>query len=160
MTSADIRAALFNRRFKRRAGDGKWLYGYAPGVKWVQIAEFCPNLAGCTRWIDVFEMAMHDSDDLRRIAYEIKVSRSDFLAEVKNPAKRSVAMMHSNQFFFVAPVGLIRDYELPQDCGLIEVDDNGKCEIKSNATVRYAREPTWGFVAALCRRIGKLQDRQ
>ncbi len=71
--------------------------------------------------IDGFALNCYKSKSYRRIAIEIKISRGDFLKEVKSPDKRIGAMMLSNQFYFAAPEGLIKVDELPEDCGLIEV---------------------------------------
>jgi hypothetical protein len=71
--------------------------------------------------IDGFAINCYKSKSWRRIAIEIKISRGDFLKEIKNPDKRIGAMMLSNQFYFAAPEGLIKVDELPEDCGLIEV---------------------------------------
>ena len=66
----------------------------------------------------------------QRIAYEIKVSRQDFLKELKDPKKRRMALLFSNEFYFIAPKGLIKVEELPPECGLIEVSwANNQSEI-------------------------------
>src|SRR5271165_406458 len=44
----------------------------------------------------------------QRIAYEIKVSRSDFLKELKNPLKRRAALSISNYFYFVRVKGICK----------------------------------------------------
>jgi hypothetical protein len=49
--------------------------------------------------------------------YEIKVSRSDFL----NDKKWRHYLPYCNEFFFVAPKGLIQIAELPPEAGLLEL---------------------------------------
>lgn len=56
-----------------------------------------------------------------RVGYEVKVSRSDFLRELKNPRKREPAMAIVDRFYFAAPWGLIKLDEVPEGCGLIQV---------------------------------------
>lgn len=62
----------------------------------------------------------------RRVAYEVKVSRSDFLAELKRPEKRGTAVELSNQFYFAMPIDLaarsLADIvgQMPE-CGLLAV---------------------------------------
>lgn len=55
------------------------------------------------------------------IGYEIKVSRSDFLGDNKWPAYLPLC----NQFYFVAPRGVISAKELSADVGLLEVASTG-----------------------------------
>jgi hypothetical protein len=57
--------------------------------------------------------------------YEVKVSRSDFLADV-NKGKYERYLDCCTQFYFAAPSGLIQKTELPKGCGLItRSDDRG-----------------------------------
>lgn len=50
-------------------------------------------------------------------AYEVKVSRSDFLGD----KKWRLYLPYCNEFYFVAPKGLIRLDELPPEAGLLEL---------------------------------------
>lgn len=54
------------------------------------------------------------------IGYEIKVSRSDFLKDNKWPEY----LNYCNQFYFVAPNGLIKPDEIPPEVGLMTVTTN------------------------------------
>lgn len=54
-------------------------------------------------------------------AYEVKVSRADFLKDNKWPAYLPLC----NQFYFVAPAGLIDLSELPPEAGLITAAGKG-----------------------------------
>ena len=58
---------------------------------------------------------------MKRICYEIKMSRGDFRTELKNPLKRRIGMRFSNEFYFVTPAGMLDVHEVPPHCGLIEV---------------------------------------
>jgi hypothetical protein len=58
---------------------------------------------------------------MKRVSYEVKTSRADFLAELKRPLKRRIGMRYSNEFYFVTPAGLVTATEIPAECGLIEV---------------------------------------
>jgi hypothetical protein len=88
---------------------------------------------------------------LERIAYEIKVSRADYVHELKHPEKRRLAMLISNRYCFAVPAGLIRHNEVPLDCGLVEVHPNGIREVVS-APWRDIPPPTARFIAELARR--------
>lgn len=65
-------------------------------------------------------------------AYEIKVSRSDFLSD----KKWRHYLPYCNEFFFVAPKGLIAVNELPPEAGLLELlgGASGKRLVKRKAT--------------------------
>lgn len=65
-------------------------------------------------------------------AYEIKVSRSDFLSD----KKWRHYLPYCNEFFFVAPKGLIGTNELPPEAGLLELlgGANGKRLVRRKAT--------------------------
>lgn len=54
-------------------------------------------------------------------AYEVKVSRADFLKDNKWPAYLPLC----NQFYFVAPAGLIDPSELPPEAGLMTAAGKG-----------------------------------
>jgi hypothetical protein len=104
--------------------------------------------------LDAFALNLYPSKEHMRIVYEIKVSRSDFQHEIKNPMKRKQGLELSNEFYFVTPVGLVRPEEIPEECGLIEVHDNLTSRIKVRAPKRTeALEPSWGFIASIARRV-------
>lgn len=67
-------------------------------------------------------------------AYEIKVSRSDFLSD----RKWRHYLPYCNEFYFVAPKGLIQVSELPPEAGLLELlgGADGRRLVKRKA-------PTW-----------------
>lgn len=66
-------------------------------------------------------------DSWQSILIEVKVSRSDFLADKKKP-HRSKGM--GNWRFFCCPKGMIKVEELPEKWGLIYVDQNGKARME------------------------------
>jgi hypothetical protein len=102
-------------------------------------------------------MSFYPSRKFERIAYEVKVSRSDFLREIADPNKREMAMSLSNRFYYVAPKGMIGKDDVPEDCGLITV---GYPEDKNYlvaytlvlAPFRDVPDPPLRFVASLVRR--------
>jgi len=80
------------------------------------------NSTGYVRGERTFDFyAIHTwPSKVTKIAYEIKVSRSDWLHEIGKPHKRRSAMKYSNEFYFVAPTGMIKPEEVPEECGLLE----------------------------------------
>lgn len=116
--------------------------------------------------MDAWVIFLWPSDRNLRMAFEIKVSRSDFKAEIKNPAKRRPALQVSNEFWFLAPAGLIKPEEIPLDCGLMEVREYGGpgpnakeliLDPVVSAPTLDTCPPSWNFVAALARRITRLE---
>ncbi len=87
--------------------------------------------------------------------YEIKVSKSDFLNEIRQPLKRRPGLRLANEFYFVAPKGMLAIEDIPVECGLMEVDENGIIETTINAPFRDIMPPTWLFLAAISRRCNK-----
>lgn len=107
------------------------------------------------RYLDAFAMELWPSKQFHRQAYEVKVSRADWLRELDKPEKRAWGMEISNEFWFVAPSGVIKPEEVPTGCGLLQVMTG-----KGGAKLRRAvpapqREPrafTEGEIAAIARR--------
>ncbi len=123
--------------------------------QWLFIPELRLGTGYGGKWeqrIDAFALNCYPSCGMKSIAYEIKVSHADFLRELKVPEKRCGAMDVSNEFYFVAPPGIIMKEELPHDCGLIEIDDDS-FKIVYFAPFRDRPSAQWRFVASLARRI-------
>lgn len=102
--------------------------------------------------LDAFAFSMWKKDNHDRIAYEVKVSRSDFLNEVKKPWKREAGMELANKFVYVTPPGLITKDEVPEGCGLMEVHPSGTIRTVVKAPHRDVGQPPLEFIVALIRR--------
>jgi hypothetical protein len=70
--------------------------------------------------VDAFALNCLPHLAMKRVCYEVKVSRADFLGELRTPLKRRIGMRYSNEFYFVTPAGLVDPSEVPAECGLIE----------------------------------------
>jgi hypothetical protein len=130
---------------------------HSDGRQWIYFEE-CPVGTGWkgSNYIDAYVIAVWPSERNKRIAYEIKCSRQDFLNEIKRPVKRRPALYFSNEYYFVTPKGLIKPEELPIECGLMEVEGD-KLVTKISAPERESIRPTWNFVAALMRRLVEIR---
>lgn len=122
--------------------------------RWAYIEELsnATGTRGTTR-IDAWALNLIPSEGLGRIAYEVKVSRSDFLREIKQPTKRRYALLYSNKFYFAAPKGLIQASEIPPECGLVEFGRDGDPYYRVAAPERDCMPPPWLFMAAVARAI-------
>lgn len=70
--------------------------------------------------------------------YEIKVSRSDFLADTKWPGYLDLC----NEFYFVAPKDVIKPIEVPEKAGFLQVAKTGtRLFTKKKAPYREIEEP-------------------
>lgn len=103
--------------------------------------------------LDAWAINLYPSTGHNAIAFEVKVSRGDFRRELRDPAKRYSALMVSNLYYFVTPVGLVDPDEVPDLCGLMEVDEDGVVNTVKRATHRPKFNPSWTFLASLCRRV-------
>jgi hypothetical protein len=62
-----------------------------------------------------------DDGGLERLALEIKVSRADFLQDVRQPEKQASWRELAHRHAYVVPKGLVRVDEVPAASGLLEV---------------------------------------
>lgn len=65
------------------------------------------------------------------LAIEIKVSRSDFFADVKEPQKQGRWRQVAHRHAFAAPEGLLRKEEIPAGSGLITVGSEVKWAVRA-----------------------------
>ncbi|MFL6414054.1 MAG: hypothetical protein ACJ74Y_00050 [Bryobacteraceae bacterium] len=124
--------------------------------------------------LDAFALNCLPHLGMKRVCYEVKISRADFVGEVRRPLKRRIGMRFSNEFYFVAPAGMLAHDEVPNDCGLIEIgqaiteeskrlvrrhdgffsldgETGNFCAVAVPAPWRDTPGPTWQFVAAMLR---------
>lgn len=96
---------------------------------------------GNPEWFLTFEVPIHEGDGGRRIdalavsrvasrgheihAVEVKVNRSDWGAELKDPAKADGWGLAADRFYVATPKGLVDPVELPAGWGLYEPASGG-----------------------------------
>lgn len=95
----------------------------------------------------------------RATSYEIKVSRSDFRRD--SHKKQRGARLYADEFYYIAPVGIIPHEEVPDWAGLMEVEwkvrSYGRREpylavtTPIRAPKRDKDSPSWGLVCSLIR---------
>lgn len=98
-----------------RLGPGGWLKYYVDGH---------PKPIRAEQRIDAVAIHCYPSKKFIRVGYEIKVSRGDFLKELKKPDKRVATELFTNVWYFAAPTGMIKPEELPDGWGLVEINGN------------------------------------
>ncbi len=100
------------------------------------VLEEVPNGTGGfqSRWIDAAVFEMWPSKGLSRSAFEIKVSRQDFLHELQRPEKHLWCQECFHFYWFVAPKDVIQSIEeLPPGAGWMYPSGERLC-IKKHAT--------------------------
>ena len=65
--------------------------------------------------------------------HEIKVSRSDWLAELKDPTKAQAWKQYCDKWWLVTSPGVAKKDELPDGWGLIEISPTGTLKIRRQA---------------------------
>jgi hypothetical protein len=138
MTETEVVAKLRNR--------------YAPPT-WA----FIPQVRNGTgfqrlpRTADALAMALWPSRGLELIGFEIKTSRSDWLAELKNAEKAESIFAFCDRWYLVGAGPIIQPGELPAGWGYIAVGDKG-CKIEAEAERRKGKDVDRLFLAAILRR--------
>jgi hypothetical protein len=149
---------------------------HAKASEWIFLRELRVGTGfqgSAAQRLDGFALNCFPHTAMKRICYEVKTSRADFLAELKHPLKRRIGLRYSNEFYFVTPAGLLKHSELPIECGLIEASpfrgDTGGVlspgeplahfdpahrvflRVVVPAPWRDTPGPTWQFVAGMLR---------
>ena len=129
---------------------------------------------GGAQRLDAFALNTLPHTAMKRVCYEVKISRGDFLSELRHPIKRRIGMRYSNEFYFVTPAALVSVAEILPECGLVEAgyatfaewkglisrhagffnydpETRAYCMITVPAPWRDTPGPTWQLVAAMLR---------
>jgi hypothetical protein len=102
--------------------------------------------------MDALALSCFPSRGYKRVGYEIKVSRSDFMRERAHPEKTAKSAYNCSEFYFACPKGVLRPGEIPDPYGLVVVYPNGRSRIIKRSTVPD-NPATWGMLATLLRRV-------
>jgi hypothetical protein len=151
---------------------------HASRAEWIFLRELRVGTGrrnGDMQRVDAFALNSLPYTGMKRVCYEVKISRGDFLGELKHPLKRRMGMRYSNEFYFLTPPGLIGVTEVPVDCGLIEAgraatpeewkrvvaghsgffhfdpETRSYCMVRVPAPWRDTPGPTWQLTAAMLR---------
>ncbi len=107
---------------------------------------------------DAWVMAMPDVFSIRHtsveayvepIVHEVKVNRSDLLADLRRSPKRAAYLDLSSECWYVIKAGIARPDEVPPECGVL-VADGAALDVARPAPKRPARMP-FGLWMALAR---------
>lgn len=112
------------------------------------------------RSADMFAMSLWRSKGIEFHGFELKVSRGDWLRELKQPAKAETIAKYVERWWLVVPsLDVARVEELPHGWGLLVVSFYGPnavgLEVKHKAPLRQAEPLDRLFLAALVRKVGR-----
>jgi hypothetical protein len=150
---------------------------HSPASEWLFLRELRIGTGrqnGGAQRLDAFALNTLPHTAMKRVCYEVKTSRADFLSELKRPLKRRIGMRYSNEFYFVTRAALVSVAEIPPECGMIEAgyatfvemkgligrhagffnydpEARAYCMITVPAPWRDTPGPTWQLVAAMLR---------
>lgn len=109
------------------------------------------------RYADALAVSLWPTRGIWFAGVEVKVSRGDWLRELKDPAKSEAIQKWCNYWWIAAPEGIVLDGEVPETWGLLEVG-RGKVTVRKPAPRLEAEPPTQAFVAAILRRQADCMD--
>lgn len=146
LTAADVRASI-----QGHFGTG--------GEKYAVLFEVRNGTAFlANRSVDAVVMSLWPSLGMELWGMEIKVSRGDWLREVKDPGKASEVFNYFDRWFLVAPDGVAKADELPEPWGWFIPDGGRLRKARDAALNQNAKVADRNFLAALLRRTAKTDD--
>jgi len=143
ITSADVCAALKLRYPKEQHS---------------LLFEVAPSTGGGTRYADAVAVGLWASHGHKIEGIEVKVSRSDFLNEMKQPEKSQPVFQFCDLWWLACPKDMVRPDELPKTWGLLELQSDGVLKVKVKAPRLEPRPITLAFFASLCRRMAGVDE--
>lgn len=160
---------LLERRYAKSGNGGSGEYAFLTHVR---------NDGGfnASRTFDAVTVSLWPSRGYAIDVFEVKVSRSDWVRELKDPAKSEAAWSIGDRFWICATAGVVDPDELPHGWGLIEahgakITDEGlkgrklrvvQAAAWHGAPVRESAKATIprGLLVAMLRRAGAVPDQE
>lgn len=128
--------------------------------EWILFRELrdAAGFAG-KRQADAVAMNLFPSRGCRVLGFEIKVSRSDWLRELKDPSKAEAFAPMLDEFYIVANDDVVERGELPATWGLLIPYGRG-LRIKERSTLIQTAEFDRLFVASMLRKVSTVEMRR
>jgi hypothetical protein len=109
-----------------------------------------------SRWADAIAMSLWPSRGIELHGIEVKVSRSDWISELNNPAKASAFEVYCHRWYLaVGSDNIVQPGELPATWGLL-VFKNGALRCQVEAPLRTPEQPSLNFVAGILRNVSRI----
>lgn len=129
-----------------------------PAPQYAFIGEV-PNATSInkTRSADAIAMGCWESVGILLNGFEIKVSRSDWLKELKDLSKSYAFQRFCHRWWIVAAPGIVKPEEMPAEWGLLLPHGTG-LRVKKAAALREPERPDHDFLAGWLRRIVEAKE--
>ena len=159
ITAKEICEALNNRYSAERGWYtatelGSPVSYYYDSQAWPEIPE-PQGVENYFRRIDFLAVATWPSLECAAIGFEIKVSRGDFLSEVKSGKYREWMQFCEKFIFATAPNVVYRPEEIPDQCGHVEIrkwGDGYRVKVLKPAPRHQVGLPPWRLFGAVLNR--------
>lgn len=94
------------------------------------------------------------------LGFEVKVSRSDWLTELRDPTKAEAWKRYCHRWYLAVPdTAIVRD-DLPEGWGLIALDATGQLRIRRRAPELMPDPMPWHVLASLGRSIAQTATKE
>lgn len=144
ITAADVRAALLAAH---------------PVGEYVTLFEVPEGTGGSAgRRADAVVQCMYPSRACALTGFEIKVARSDWLSELKDPSKCEAVAKYCDHWVIATIPGVVKAAELPPTWGLWELQPRGIFKRVKHPPRLESVPPSRTFLAALLRARAKPDD--
>jgi len=130
-----------------------------PERGWLFLIEGAVTIGpGLVHHVDGLAINLYHSQKYRRVVYEVKVTRSDFFAELRVPEKTRRSAWFASEFYFACPDGLVKPSEVPEPYGLVVVFPKGTSRIVKRCSTLPPVQPTWALVGRLLLQVSHLEE--
>ena len=93
--------------------------------------------------------------------HEVKVSRSDWLTELRDPTKANAIKRYMHHWWLVVPdASIVKPGELPEGWGLLAPDATGKLRAKKSAPRLQPEAPPLAFIISLMSSAARTAHRE
>lgn len=123
----------------------------APSFAFLEAVRNGTGFARNARTADALAMSLFPSRGLHLHGFEVKISRGDWMRELRDPEKAEEIAKHCNFWWIAAPAHAVPVEELPATWGLL-IAGGGKLKIAKQATLMEATPPDLLMLAAILRR--------
>ncbi|OGG65157.1 hypothetical protein A2Z56_02600 [Candidatus Kaiserbacteria bacterium RIFCSPHIGHO2_12_45_16] len=131
----------------------KYLYKrYCDSYEWVFLTQVRSSTGTANRIADAMAFNMFGSTGYEILGFEIKVSRSDWLSELKHMSKSNELMEYCDKWFLVvSDPDIVKEGELPKNWGLLVLKGD-KLVMKVRPTPQKTAPIPLHFMASILRR--------
>jgi hypothetical protein len=127
--------------------------------EWALFHEVAEATGMGRRRADAIAVNLWESRGLGIHGFEIKVSRQDWLRELRDPSKAESIQKNCDHWWVVATKGVVARDELPPTWGLYSVDGRGlTCDVKAPKLENGHVDGVRGFLASLLRRSAQANE--